>query len=141
MKFTDQNTDPVNGSTLFNIIFGNQGVTRHKEFKAFFGSVNLLIPTPPTSSHPNWKIEPFLKHFMRMTKETVILGRDVSVEQDIGFQGQHKVKQRVTFKKMGDGFSVDCLSSDGYTYIWYFQNQVAPQGSLCKGNESLLPTT
>ena len=80
MKSTDQNTDPVNGSTLCNRIFGKQGVTRHKEFKAFFGSVNPLIPTPPTSSHPNWKIDPLLKHCMRVAKEAVILGRVVSVD-------------------------------------------------------------
>ena len=134
MKFTDQNTDPVSGSTLCNRIFGKQGVTRHKEFKAFFGSVNPLIPTPPTSSHPNWKIDPLLKHCMRVAKEAVILGRHLSVDkQDIGFQGLHKDKQRVTFKKVGDGFLVDCLCSDGYTYVWYFRNQVAPQGWTDKG--------
>ena len=37
-------------------------------------------------------------------------------DQDIGFQGKYKGKQRVTFKKVGDGFLLDSLYSDGYTY-------------------------
>lgn len=73
-------------------------MTRQDELKAFFGSVNPLIPTAPTSSHPNWKIYSLLKHCIRVANEGVILGRDISVdEQDIGFQGQHKDRQRVTF--------------------------------------------
>ena len=110
INFIDQNTYPVNGSTLCNRFFRKQGVKRHKEFKAFFGSVNTLFPIPPTSSHPNWKINPLLKHCMRVAKEAVILGRDVSVdEQYIGFQGQHQDKQRVPYKKVRGGFLVNCL--------------------------------
>ena len=79
---------------------------------------NLIISTVSIASHPNWKIDPLLKHCMRVAKEAVILGRHLSVDtQDIGFQGLHKDKQRVTFKKVGDGFLVDFLCSDGYTYI------------------------
>ena len=51
------------------------------------------------------------------------IGRNVSIdEQDIGFQGRHKDKQRITFKKVGDGFLVDALCADGYTYSFYFRN-------------------
>ena len=128
MKFTDHTIDPVNGSSLCNRIFGKRGVTRHKEFKAFLGAVNPIVPTPPTTTHPNWKIDPVLKSMMRVSQEAVCIGQDVSVdEQDIGFQGRHKDKQRVNFKKVGDGFLVDCLCAEGYTYAWYFRNQVAPK--------------
>ena len=34
MKFKCHAEDPVNGSDICNRIFGKQGVTRHKEFKA-----------------------------------------------------------------------------------------------------------
>ena len=127
-KFVHPNEDPVNGSALCNRIFGKSGVTRHKEFKAFFAAVNPIVPTPSTTTHPNWKIDPMLKSAMRISQEAMCVGQDVSIdEQDIGFQGRHKDKQRVTFKKVGDGFLVDCLCTDGYTFAWYFRNQVAPK--------------
>ena len=54
-------------------------------------------------------------------------------EQDIGFQGQHRDKQRISYKKVGDGFLLDALSSDGYTFSWYFCNQLAPKTWIDKG--------
>ena len=40
MKFKNQTEYPVNGSDLCHCVFGKRGVTRHKEFKAFFAGVN-----------------------------------------------------------------------------------------------------
>ena len=101
LKFKSQLEDPVNGSDLCAEVFGKNGSTRHKEFKAFFAAVNPIKPTPPTTSHPNWKVDPCLKHMMRVSKECICLGENVSVdEQDICFQGQHKDKQRITYKKV-----------------------------------------
>ena len=133
-KFKSETEDPVNGSTLCNEIFGKGGVTRHKEFRAFFSATNPIIPTPPTSTHPNWKIDPLLKQLLRVSKECIFIGKKIAIdEQDIGFQGRHKDKQRVTFKKVGDGFLLDALCSDGYTYNFYFRNQPAPQKWIDKG--------
>ena len=81
MKFKDENEDPVNGSTLCNRIFGKRGMTKQKEFKAFSGSVNPLVPTLTISSHPNWKIDPLLKYCMGLAKEVVIIGKHVSVSE------------------------------------------------------------
>ena len=44
---------------------------------------------------------------------------------DTSFQGQHKDKQRVIYKKGGDGFLVDAMCAVGYTHSWYFRNQLA----------------
>ena len=127
MKFKCHDEDLVNGSDICNRIFGKQGVTRHKEFKAFFACVNPIIPTPPTNTHPNWKIDPLLKQILRISQSAIHIGKNISIdEQDIGFQGRHKDKQRITFKKVGDGFLADALCADGYTYSFYFRNQVAP---------------
>ena len=127
-KFKSEIEDPVNGSTLCNEVFGKGGVTRHKEFKAFFSATDPIYPTPPTDTHPNWKIDPLLKHMLRVSKECIFIGKGIAIdEQDIGFQGKHKDKQQVTFKKVGDGFLLDALCSDGYTYSFYFRNQPAPQ--------------
>ena len=56
------------------------------------------------------------------------IGQPVSIdEMDISFQGLHNDKQRVTYKKGGDGFLVDDLCAEGYTYLWQFINQLAPR--------------
>ena len=124
MKFKNQTEDPVNGSDLCHRVFGKRGVTRHKEFKAFFAGVNSIVPTTSTSTHPNCKINPLLKHMRRVSHDAIHIGRYISIdEQDIGFQGQHKDKQRETFKKAGDGFLVDALCAYGYSCVWYFSNQ------------------
>lgn len=43
----------------------------------------------------------------------------------IGFQGYHKSKQQITYKKEGQIFLIDCLCSDGYTYDFHFGHQIA----------------
>ena len=94
-------------------VFGTNAATRHKEFKIFFSATDPLLPTPPTTTHPNWKIDPVLKHMMRVSKDAIILGKSISIdEQDIGFQGQHKDKQRISYKRVDDGFLVVALCAD-----------------------------
>ena len=67
-------------------VFGGNATTRHKEFKIFFSATDPLVPTPPTIAHPNWKIDPVLKHMMRVSKDAIKLGKSISIdEQDIGF--------------------------------------------------------
>ena len=44
---------------------------------------------------------------MQDSKGEIFIGRDVSVdEQDISFQGRHRDKQGMTYKKLGDEFLV-----------------------------------
>lgn len=63
---------------------------------------------------------------MIVSKEVVVVGQNISVdEQDIGFHGARKDKQRIIFKKVGDGLMVDALYADGFTFNGYFRNQVA----------------
>ena len=101
MKFISSLGDPVNGYNLCNEIFGRVGVTRHKELKTFFACVSPLLPTPPSTSHPNWKLDPLLNHMIRVAKNGIHVGQSISVdEMDISFQGRHKDKQRVTYKSV-----------------------------------------
>ena len=54
---------------------------------------------------------------IQVYKECMFIGREISCdEQDIGFEGQHKDRQRVMFNKEGDVFLLDALCADGYTY-------------------------
>ena len=64
----------------------------------------------------------------RVSQDAIYIGRYISIdEQDIDLQGRNKDKQRVTFKKAGDCLLVDALCAEGYTYAWYFRNQLAPK--------------
>ena len=128
MKFKSHNEDTVNGSNLCNRVFGSNGTTRFKEFKAFFAAVNPLINPPATSRSPNHKVDPMLHQLMDVSKKAIVIGKNISVdEMDISFQGQHKDKQRINYKRDGDGFLVDALCSDGYCYAFYFRNQPPPR--------------
>ena len=74
---------------------------------------------------------------MRVAKYGINIGQSISVdEMDIRLQGRHKDNQRVTYQKGGDGFLVDALCNEGYTYSWYFRNQLAPRNWIYYG---LLP--
>ena len=56
------------------------------------------------------------------------LGRDISGdEQTIGFQGQCADKLHITYKVEGDGFQCDALADAGFTWTFYFHNQLAPE--------------
>lgn len=127
MKFSSEESDPVNGSDFIFRAFGantTRAIRRHKMFKAFFTSVNPMDTPPDRSKAPNHKIQPLLNHIIQISKEAVYLGRSISIdEQTVGFTGNHEDKQRIKYKREGDGFLADCICSDGYTYIFYFRHQ------------------
>ena len=131
MKFHPQTEDPVNGNDFICYSFGGKtsnSKRRHRHFKSFFTSVNPSLPVPDRNSHPNWKVHPFLKHILQVSKEAAAIGKNLSCdEQTVGFQGHHKDKQRITYKKEGDGFLADALCSDGYTFAFHFRHQPASQ--------------
>ena len=127
MKFQCPNDDPVNGNEMVHKAFGSsawKAERRHRHFKSFFASVDPTISIPSRTTHPNHKVSPLLRHMMTVSQEAIFLGQHLSCdEQTIGFQGTHKDKQRITYKKEGDGFLADCICSDGYTYSFYFRHQ------------------
>ena len=129
MKFYPQAVDPVNGNDFVCTSFGGKPTMsqrRHRHFKAFFASNNPILPIPDRNIAPNWKVHPFLKHITTVSQQAVSLGKHLSCdEQTIGFQGNHKDKQRITYKAEGDGFLTDCICSDGYTYAFHFRHQDA----------------
>ena len=104
--------------------FGPFNSKQHKHFKAFFAAVDPRYPTLSRDTHPNWKVDPFLKHMHKVCKEAMHMGRNLSVdEQTVRFQGNHRDKQRITYKKEGNGFLADTICGDGYTYSFYFCHQ------------------
>ena len=133
-KFKCQADDPVFGNDLVHRTFGTNAERRLKMFKNFLSSCEPTIIPPDKEKYPNHKVEPFLKHAMQVSKKAVILGRNLSVdEQTMGFQGKHGDKMRISYKNEGDGFQCDAICSKGYTYTFYFRNQTPPKKYLDMG--------
>ena len=90
----------------------------------FFSTTDPLKQTVSISTYPNWKIDLCLKHMVGVSKQCIHLELNISFdEQEMGFQGQYKDKQWISYKKVGDRFLTDVLSSDGCTQTWYFWNE------------------
>ena len=87
-----------------------------------------LKQVPVKTTHPNWKMDPFLAWIQTLLISAWDMGHKLSCdEQTIGFKGNHADKQRISYKKEGDGFLADALLEDGYTDSFYFQNMPAPK--------------
>ena len=100
LKFKCHQDDPVNENDLCYEVFGKAGVTRHKEFKAFFSATDPIKPTPSPSTHPNWKIDPCFKHMMRVAKECICLDENIWIdEQVIGFKEYTKTNKGLITRK------------------------------------------
>jgi len=114
MRFKSQLEDPVCGSDICHAVFGKNTEKRHKYFKAFFACQYPMLPTPSKKTHPNHKIDNFLSHVNHVSMEARDVGKHLSCdEQTIGFQGRHQDKQRIRYKKVGDGFQADCICENG----------------------------
>ena len=67
-----------------------------------------------------------------------LLGLCFSIdEMTMRFKGQHKDKQRITYKAEGDGFQADALCDEGFTYQVYMRNDPAPKKYLKQGMSPL----
>ena len=138
MKFSSQQTDPLQGSDLCFHAFGEDAIRRHKQFKAFFTIQNPQNQPPERKSRPLYKVDQLLKHTQVVSMSAWRLGRDISGdEQTIGFQGHHADKRRITYKNEGDGFQANALCEAGYTWTFYFRNQPAPRDWVQKGYSPL----
>jgi hypothetical protein len=134
MKFVPQAVDKINGNDMCFRVFGRNASKRHKEFKSFFTIQDPRKIIPPRTTHPNFKIDPFLRWIQVVSMEAFDLGRLISIdEQTIGFKGHHADKMRISYKKEGDGFQCDAICCDGYTYSFFMRNMPAPKKYLDKG--------
>ena len=133
-KFKTQQQDPVNGNDLCSSVFGSNAAQRLREFRAAFAIQDPMLPIPSRKVAPNHKVDPLLLHMQIMFLDCWDPGPHIAGdEQDAGFQGRHPDKQRVTFKKEGDGFLIDALCDNGFTMTFYFRNMPAPAKWTRKG--------
>jgi hypothetical protein len=128
IKFKPQSIYAINGSDLCSSVFGENTEKRHKQFKSFFAVQNHLLPVPSKITHPNGKVDPFLAWVQTISMEAWGVCSHLSGdEQTIGFKGNHADKQRISYKKEGDGFLADAIAEDGYTYTFFSCNMPAPK--------------
>ena len=133
-KFRSQHDDPVNGNDLCHNSFGKNAERRHKEFKNLFAVQDPMLPIPPRHLSPNFKVDHFFSHILKVSSDAFEAGKHLSAdEQDASFQGRHEDKQRVTYKKAGDGFLIDSICEDGYTMNFYPRNLPPPKYWIDKG--------
>ena len=67
----------------------------------------------PTSSHPNWQVDPYMIHLNKAFIQEAVLPAKLGVdEQTIQFHGASKLKSHMKHKKTGDGFQCDSICSN-----------------------------
>jgi len=105
LKFHPQNEDPINGSDLCYKVFEKNADKCHKHFKAFFTLQNSLKQVPSKKTHSNFKVDPFLTWIQTISIKAWNMGRNLLTdEQTASFKRNHADKQRISYKKEGDGF-------------------------------------
>jgi len=134
MKTRNQSVEPVQGNDLIANVLGNNFERRHRQFRRYFACQHPYKPVPPITTHPNWKVDPFLKHLNGVFIQAAVLPERLSVdEQTIMFHGASKLKARIKYKKTGDGFQCDSICANGYTVTFYFRHQPAPKKYIENG--------
>ena len=132
MKFSSQQTDPLQGSDLCFHALGEDAICHHKQFKANPKSTK---PTTRKKVMSSLQSRPASETHTRVVSMSAWrLGHDISGdEQTIGFQGHHADKRKITYKNEGDGFQANALCEAGYTWTFYFRNQPSPWDWVLKG--------
>ena len=109
------------------------GYQRHQEFQKYFAVQYPLKPVPSRDTHPNWKVDPFLRHLNKVFINAVFLGEYISCDKEsIQFTGRSSFKLRLKFKKVNEVLQDDFICSNGYTFSFYFRHQKAPKKYLEK---------
>ena len=93
MKTRHQVIEPLQGNDLICLQIGDNFDKRHKQFKRYLAVQHPYLPVPDTNTHPNWKLDPFLKHLNQVFIQAVHLPENISCdEQTIAFHGNSKHK-------------------------------------------------
>ena len=86
-----------------------------------------MVEIPSRKKAPNHKVDHMFAHMLRIFSDLYDVGKHISGdEQDAPFQGKHQAKQRVTYKKAGDGFMIDSLCEHGFNLSFYPRNAPPP---------------
>ena len=96
MKAKPQSSEPVQGNELIATKFEPTFDQKHKKFRRYFSCQHPYKPEPPSTTHPNWKVDPFLLHLNEVFLQAAVLPEKLSVdEQTIQFHGASKLNSRI----------------------------------------------
>ena len=73
--------DPINGNDSVLNALGVNDKRGHEHFKYFFAFQDPRHTILSRSTHPNWKVEPFLKQALKALKEVVIPGENCAIDE------------------------------------------------------------
>ena len=73
MKTRPQSLEPLQGNDLIAGKLGNFFDRRHQQFMRYFACQHPYKPVPPTSSHTNWKVDPFMLHLNSVFIQVAVL--------------------------------------------------------------------
>ena len=133
-KLQTEEESPIHSNAALRRALGPNAARRFREWKCCFSLQDPKLPVPSRKTHPNFKLDEFNRHLLKIWRYAWRLKRDLAGdEQTMGFKGQHVDKLRITYKDEGDGFQCDAICDDGYTYTFFFRNQPAPKKYLDEG--------
>ena len=92
-KAKPSSIEPLQGNDLICSRLGSNFDRRHRQFRRYFACQHPYKPVPPMSTHPNWKVDPFLQHLNSVFIQAAVLPEKLSVdEQTIMFHGSSSLK-------------------------------------------------
>ena len=126
--FANDNESKIFGNNNFKQRFRG-GERRWRVFRRFFAMHDArLHPAMPQCKKPLFKVERLLNHINDQSMKHWETGINLSIdEMTIGFQGRHKDKLRITYKKIGDGFQADSTCDEGHCYQFRFRHDDQPE--------------
>ena len=75
---------------------------QHKEFKAFLAIKDPVKPVPLRKTHPNWEVQPLLKHEILVSKAAIVLGKGLAMDEYIiGCKGRNQDILQINYNKKG----------------------------------------
>jgi hypothetical protein len=94
----------------------------------------LMIP-PSKEKCPNFKVDELFRWLRYVWKEVWVLAENFSIDkQTTKCQWKCEYKTRCgKFKRIGDGLQCDCIANDGYTWDFYFRNELIEAHLLAQG--------
>ena len=83
MKAKPQSVEPIQGNDLISSKIGRNFERRHRQFRRYFACQHPYKPVPPISTHPNWKVDPFLRHLNKVCIQAASLPENLSMNESM----------------------------------------------------------
>ena len=104
---------------IYTAITETMSLKRFEQMKRYLKISNVFTEEDPSGPYFFDKIGPLHEHFVRVSKELLVPGRNVSVdEQLLKFKGRSKHTMMMNVKAAGKGFKIYSLCAENYIYAF-----------------------